>query len=224
MLNLGNLVHNTKNRVIKTARDYGRYFAHLFILIVPYRLPPFGKYYGTNVPGNIQSWNQGSLESFIEEARLQYDRQRAESARIESLSQFLFVTGVGVLAIVIGFYGDISGGWTVLWWIAFSLHILGVWGTGSVLRNKKVYGTKDIIIMSKNRNQFRTKDLAEFYIKVIPPGENTNATILGHYWIAARLMVYAGVIFAIVWIAGREKTTSTGDDDKQAFLSLIGIA
>ncbi|MXW41506.1 MAG: hypothetical protein F4X48_05495 [Acidimicrobiia bacterium] len=204
----------------KFYHEYRRYFLHIAIGIVPFRLPSFGNYYGTSVAEDPNQWDRKSLDLFIEEARHQYDRQQFEMQRIESLSQFLFVTGVGIFALVISFYGDLEGSWAVLWWIAFSLHSLGVLGVGANLRNKKIYGTVDIVKMSGETFPTSGVKLAKLYVDAIPYGENTNATILGHYWISLRLMVYAGIIFAIVWIIDQASSDAGGKASKQALMTI----
>lgn len=212
-----------KTKLRRLYDDYRLYCTHLLIAVIPYRLPPYGNYYGDNKPGEPGQWDKESLDIFIEEARDQYERQQFALMRIESLSQFLFATGVGILALVIGFYNDIGGNWVIAWWIAFALHILGMMGAGANLRNKKIYGTVDVIMMSKDMFPSNRVKLAKLYINAIPRGEDTNTTLLGHYWIALRLMVSAGITFTIVWLVGRAADQHVDPSTEETLLSLMDI-
>jgi hypothetical protein len=167
------------------------YLEHCGILFRPGKTPRYAQVHNLQ-PGDTVSWPADDRQLLIEEARRQLDRQRAELDRIQSRSQFLFTTGLAVLALgtsLLVAVKDHGSLWATAMWIVATCFVLAsIWGAAANLATKNVFGAIDAVLLS-NTPAPRREAVGEAYIHMIAPGANTVAT---------RLVIYRDAVFLLL--------------------------
>jgi hypothetical protein len=107
------------------------YFGSCLVMLTPGLTPPYVSSHSIT-PGDVTGWPSDDQQRIVDEARRQLDQQRAELDRIQNRSQFLFTTGLGVLALAAFAQRTVHASrsalaWT-FWVVGVLLMVLGVWG------------------------------------------------------------------------------------------------
>ena len=153
-------------------------------------------------PGDLHDWSDEDLTILVEEGRRQISRQSEDLERVRGRAQFLFITTLGLLSLLLAAVGDIASvdsPWAFLIWsfgvltVAFSL--LGA--VAVVVANKEV-GIIDTARLSRQHNPI-LPELAAAYARVVRKGENTNATQITVYRDAVLLVLVGATLSGMAW-------------------------
>lgn len=177
------------------------YSRHCLAMLLPGRTRPYVKVHKEE-PGSVREWPDPDLMLLVDECRRQLDRQRGELARLQGLSQFLFSTGLAMIALagvalpaVKASHNMVAA---VLWIAAALLLGCGTWGAAANLSTKNLLGVVDGVLLS--RCEPPTLPLvAEAHSQQIAVGANTVATRLMIYRDAAFLVLLSAVMFMTAW-------------------------
>lgn len=178
------------------------FLLHIVALLKPGTEVPVFKAH-VHEPKDVSAWPEADLGLVIEEGRRQLDQQFVDLDRIRGRAQFLFTTG---LALVAGLFASAKPlvsdglGTFCLWIAALIMSSLAVLGAAGLMTTRSEFSVIDTSLLTYQSPPIVGK-LAAAYSRAVRVGANTVATRLTLYRDAAFCLLLGASLFGGAWLS-----------------------
>ena len=180
---------------VRNRRVYAVHIAALFLPGVP--VPSHRAH--QVVARALDQWRDEDLRVMVEEGRRQYDRQLADLRDLRTRSQWLFTSGVALLAVIASQFPEVRDEKDVLlsllWIITAVTSSVGLLGAAAVVVVRADLSRIDSAVLSQRAPPVLAS-LASDYATMLGIGENTIATRLTVFREAVLWLLLAAVLLA----------------------------
>lgn len=127
------------------------YFRHIWSVVAPTSdlQPP--STYGDLVPGDLDEWDEYSLQIMIDEGRRQLDSLAAQFEQTRSRGQYLFTLGLALLVTMAAGAARYNEYFAVfvIWFIGYLLLVVAVLGAAAIVAAPGQLGGIDAVLLSR---------------------------------------------------------------------------
>lgn len=180
------------------------YLSLVLALVVP-GLEPFQFPDRDEEPGDLADWDDENLKLLIEEGRRQFDRQARLLDGIRVRSQWLFTTGLAVIAVLVGRAAPLQLRpptlVDTLVFLGLICTVYAVLGSAALLVVAARFGVIDVGDLSREAGKGSMQaHLARQYASAVRPGETTLRTRLTLFFESAVWLMVGAASAAALYI------------------------